>query len=353
MSWVWDQSLPSNAKIVLLAIADHAGDDGRDAWPSIARLARMTGYSTRQVQRIIGELVRHEVLAIEHPGGFVEGRNRTPRYRVVMRAPVVIDRGEFTTGGATPELRREVIEAFDRECYWCHEKGSEDDGPDAHPWEVDRLVSTRQGGRYEMENVVLSCRTCNRARGDKMTPPHGATPVTPGGRHPDADGATPVTPEPSLDPSGNQDPSAPEGAGEDPERGFEVWWERYPKRNGKRIGKAKCRTKWRAFSLATKHRVYAATVHYAAAVEAGSTIAKDPERFLAGRYWEDWVDGPGEAAQEAAPASPVDGTAKAARNLEERTRRIQAGEACPLCQDVGIVVGEDDLARPCSCRKAS
>ncbi len=146
---------------------------------------------------------------------------------------------------------------------------------------------------------------------------------------------------------------APKGAEEDPERGFEVWWAVYPQRNGKRIGKAKCRTKWRSFSLDTKHRIYAATRHYLAAVDAGSTIAKDPERFLAGRYWEDWVDGPGEAAQDAPPASPADGTAKGARNLEERTRRVQEGTACPLCQDAGIVLGEDDLARPCSCRKAS
>lgn len=53
---VWESDLPPNLKIVLLAIVDHADDDGRNAYPSQETIARKTGYSVRQVKRIVAEL---------------------------------------------------------------------------------------------------------------------------------------------------------------------------------------------------------------------------------------------------------------------------------------------------------
>jgi len=56
MAWVWRQNLTPAAKIVLLAIADHADDEGGNAYPSKGTLALKTGYSERQVIRIVNEL---------------------------------------------------------------------------------------------------------------------------------------------------------------------------------------------------------------------------------------------------------------------------------------------------------
>ncbi len=55
MSAVWELNLPQNQKLVLLAFADHADDDGV-CYPSVGRIAWKTGISERQVQRIVKKL---------------------------------------------------------------------------------------------------------------------------------------------------------------------------------------------------------------------------------------------------------------------------------------------------------
>ncbi len=54
MSAVWDMALPPSEKLVLLAMADWARDDGR-CWPSIKMLADKSGVSERTVQRMLRE----------------------------------------------------------------------------------------------------------------------------------------------------------------------------------------------------------------------------------------------------------------------------------------------------------
>jgi hypothetical protein len=58
MSEVWEHSTSTGtARLVLLAIADHAGDDRREAFPSVSTLARKVRCSERTVQYAITELV--------------------------------------------------------------------------------------------------------------------------------------------------------------------------------------------------------------------------------------------------------------------------------------------------------
>ena len=52
MGLVWEIDLPSNEKLVLLAYADHAAHDGTGIYPAVALVARKTGYSEREVQRV-------------------------------------------------------------------------------------------------------------------------------------------------------------------------------------------------------------------------------------------------------------------------------------------------------------
>ncbi len=60
MNMVWDMPCPqeingeefrSAEKFVLMAFADHADDEGGRIWPSMATIARKTGYDERTVQR--------------------------------------------------------------------------------------------------------------------------------------------------------------------------------------------------------------------------------------------------------------------------------------------------------------
>lgn len=50
---VWELDLPHAQQFVLLAMADHADQEGAKIFPSVADIAWKTGYSDRQVRRII------------------------------------------------------------------------------------------------------------------------------------------------------------------------------------------------------------------------------------------------------------------------------------------------------------
>ena len=55
MAWAFEQPIPCNLKIVLLALADHANDTGK-AWPSLDRVAEKSSLSRRSVIRSIKSL---------------------------------------------------------------------------------------------------------------------------------------------------------------------------------------------------------------------------------------------------------------------------------------------------------
>lgn len=61
MTLVWDLDLPTLEKLVLLALADCASDEG-ECWPSISTLCRKTGAGERTIQRSINSLVAAGVL---------------------------------------------------------------------------------------------------------------------------------------------------------------------------------------------------------------------------------------------------------------------------------------------------
>jgi hypothetical protein len=61
MAAVWTLDLPPREKLVLLALADCANDEGR-CWPSASTLARKTGEGERTVRRAVQSLIRKKVL---------------------------------------------------------------------------------------------------------------------------------------------------------------------------------------------------------------------------------------------------------------------------------------------------
>ena len=73
-----------------------------------------------------------------------------------------------------------------------------------------------------------------------------------------------------------------------PMLGFDHFWTVYPKRNGRRIGKSLCVKRWPTLSLDDKRAAYRGAVNYAEDVANDKTIAKDPDRWLRDRCWEDW-----------------------------------------------------------------
>lgn len=90
MALVWQLQLKPHQKLVLLALADHANDEGY-AWPGQASLARKVGVAERTLRDTIGQLCELGHLAIERPD--MAGTNL---YRVLPH----------TTGGTPPPHRR-------------------------------------------------------------------------------------------------------------------------------------------------------------------------------------------------------------------------------------------------------
>lgn len=81
IQWVWDCSQSKNAeRLVLLAIADNAADDGSHAYPSLAELQRKANLSERAVRDALRRLEAAGELRT-HVGG---GRGGTNYYTVVM-----------------------------------------------------------------------------------------------------------------------------------------------------------------------------------------------------------------------------------------------------------------------------
>lgn len=69
---------------------------------------------------------------------------------------------------------------------------------------------------------------------------------------------------------------------------FEHFWNVYPRRNGKRTGRPEALAQFRRLSLDDRRAAYRGAQHYAAAVDAGATIAADGHRWLRKRSFEDW-----------------------------------------------------------------
>jgi len=82
MSQVWDATARTTShKLVLLALADHADDDGR-CWPSLERVAAKCGIQVRAVQKRIRDL-QHD--------GQVQVVNRPGRSNMYLITPVPQD----------------------------------------------------------------------------------------------------------------------------------------------------------------------------------------------------------------------------------------------------------------------
>ena len=122
MAWVWDQDLPTSQKMLLLAIADHSDDDGDNAWPSKARLARKVGLSENRIRQMLRELEAAGWITTERQQG---GTHRTPSdrrpnlYRVVMdergltHEPLTISGTSSTSIGSETKRKRKADPLFD------------------------------------------------------------------------------------------------------------------------------------------------------------------------------------------------------------------------------------------------
>ena len=229
LNWAWDQTAPtSTAKLVLVALADHANADG-ECWPSMGSVASLAQCSTRQVSRCIE--------ALEDAGLVSRRRRRGKGGRLggyVYLLP--LDRPADTGDQRTPTSSG-------------HERPEDTDD--------------------------------QRTPGASTTGHSRPAP-------PDTDVRTEPSVEPSLEPS---ELFAPD---------FEAdFWQPYPKRDGKKVGRKQALEQWQRLKPADRAKVPLAVKHYAAAAADPKVFCpvKDPWRWLRDRLFDDW--------QEPAETSPV------------------------------------------------
>lgn len=81
---VWASGVtPPSTRLVLLCLADLAGDDGGRLWPSMATIARRCQISDRQAQRIMKSLIEGGIVEVlKNAAGGPPGR--TPNYRICL-----------------------------------------------------------------------------------------------------------------------------------------------------------------------------------------------------------------------------------------------------------------------------
>lgn len=168
MGQVWELDLDHSRQSVLIAMADHADHEGEHVFPSIALISWKTGYSERQIQRILRSLEASGL--IEVVGNQEGGRGKTTEYRLRLergrkKAPFRSEKNE-----ATPSLRDKVMKRDGQVCQHCKSSGDAKLGPDGRPWQLDRIIPGKLNGKYTLENVCLSCETCNKRKGAKIAP---------------------------------------------------------------------------------------------------------------------------------------------------------------------------------------
>lgn len=104
IAWAWQQKLPPTDKLILLALADHAADQTRQAWPSITHLADKTGCGRRTVFDALARLERLELVIRE-----ARPRPQTTVYRLADSAAGALDSAAtapISAAGALPIVRQ-------------------------------------------------------------------------------------------------------------------------------------------------------------------------------------------------------------------------------------------------------
>lgn len=105
LNLVWRTDMPPNKKLMLLAYADGAQDDGSEIWPGRDKLCLKTGYSARSVERLTEELVQDGYLVRVTRGR----KGRRASFRIPLDVlgeqpfiPTVCQDGTLNNGSRVP-----------------------------------------------------------------------------------------------------------------------------------------------------------------------------------------------------------------------------------------------------------
>lgn len=206
LSWALNQAPVEDpgAAAVLIGLANHAGPDGRECWPSVERLAYYGRMSERTVRRHLRTLEDTGVIARDEDTRGRDAKTRADQrpnaYRLVMDGPT---RESF-------ETRRDRVRA---------ERKQSDGGSVCHP--VEGIADEAATGGQSDRPDKMTGGTNATARGVNLTPEPSVepsptpTPTELGGTH-EADAQLPLVAAPAQ-------PARKRGTGGTPHELPEDW----------------------------------------------------------------------------------------------------------------------------------
>jgi hypothetical protein len=301
MSEVWKTKLPTSEKMVLLVIADHASDDGTEAWPSQRLIAEKASLTIRTVQRCINNLQAEGWLHMEkRAGGSVNCRDdRRPNKYTLHLGKL---RGEIVS----PRKQRGEIEAGDeaKSAPATRRNSRPMNHPKETPYETpqseDSLRETVQAGvlgslpeetKATQETPVFSSKT-------QETPPEQVF--------------SEKTPKTGVS--------------------FEDFYEAYPRKTAK----GAARKAWEKLSLEDQEKAVAGALRYAHDPNRDESFTAYPATWLNAERWEDEPLPPRKFTPEEMKARELlESRAKAeaeklkAQKIDEENRRAQQ-QAVPM-----------------------
>jgi hypothetical protein len=269
---VWKHSTSKgSARLVLLALADEAADSGSvTAYHRSQRwLAGKANITVEGVRKAVENLVANGELVILRPGS---GRQPTD-YRIVLPGLEPVE-GDFVPS------------------------------QDGDLWTNGRVVVRANLG-VDPNGVggSTSALAPNGTGGPDALAPNGGNGLQAVAPNGDPPPSSPCTDTPSNNtPSSSRAPQqrihglvealevsvddASKAKTAKTEERFERFWQAYPKRDGKRVGKAKAKAIWMRMTPEEHLAAWKGVHHYAAS----GWIPKDAERWLRDRVWEDWQE---------------------------------------------------------------
>ena len=109
MVWAWGLNLPAPVKLVLLALADHADDQGV-CWPGIRGVANKCNLSHRSVQRHVQDMVARGMVRVEERFR-ADGSRSSNLYRLSVGGGMESPGGVRPTVGVVTESHLPVTSA--------------------------------------------------------------------------------------------------------------------------------------------------------------------------------------------------------------------------------------------------
>ncbi|KAF0258764.1 HNH endonuclease [Clavibacter michiganensis subsp. michiganensis] len=72
-------------------------------------------------------------------------------------------------GAESNKWRKRLASTLPATCYRCSTRGRIHTVTARDPWDVDHIVSQKDGGKHEASNLAVSCRRGNRAHGAEIS----------------------------------------------------------------------------------------------------------------------------------------------------------------------------------------